>query len=240
MVNQVEGAIQNLVSLTKDKLAVRDSTYKLSTDALTNHVHKPRTLSDKGALDIGQRSSLPDIPLTPREREILEQTSAFVLERHSQSTENVLRDSPPPKPPHPDRVHLDASFPPPLPPKKRQKQLEDLCGIKNSIECLSLRSKSPEDSSSLLSASGGSLDSVLNHSREEEEMRVLLDDSDRADDGHHQHYHHNGSSQSCCWDSSSTASTDHIRLMNSSGLSDSRRDSPVFAPDITVPGKGVR
>lgn len=103
VVNQVENAIQNLVSLTKDKLAVRDSNYKLPADALTNHVHKPRTLSDKGNLDLAQRSSLPDIPLTPREREILEQTSAFVLERHSQSTENVLRDSPPPKPPHPDR-----------------------------------------------------------------------------------------------------------------------------------------
>lgn len=38
---------------------------------------------------------------------------------------------------------------------------------------MSLRSRSPEDSSSLLS---GSLDSVLNHSREEEEIRALMND----------------------------------------------------------------
>lgn len=125
-----------------------------------------------------------------------------------------------------------------MPPKKRQKQLEDLCGVKNSIECLSLRSKSPEDSSSLLSASGGSLDSVLNHSRgeEEEDIRLLvdqLDESDRLDGSISQHFHHNGSSQSCCWDSSSTASTDHMRLISSS---DSRRDSPVFSSDMIVPG----
>lgn len=42
---------------------------------------------------------------------------------------------------------------------------------------MSLRSRSPEDSSSLLSATG-SLDSVLNHSREdEEELNALMDHS---------------------------------------------------------------
>lgn len=43
---------------------------------------------------------------------------------------------------------------------------------------MSMRSRSPEDSSSLLS---GSLDSVLNHSREEEEIRALM--NDHNDDG---------------------------------------------------------
>lgn len=42
---------------------------------------------------------------------------------------------------------------------------------------MSLRSRSPEDSSSLLSASAGSLDSMLNHSREEEEIQALMDHS---------------------------------------------------------------
>lgn len=65
------------------------------------------------------------------------------------------------------RVDSDPSYPPPLPPKKRQRQFDDICAVKNSMDCLSLRSKSPEDSSSLLSASAGSLDSVLNHSRQE-------------------------------------------------------------------------
>lgn len=51
-----------------------------------------------------QRNSLPDIPLTPREREILEQTSHVPgVVRNSHSTESILRDSsPPPKPPLPD------------------------------------------------------------------------------------------------------------------------------------------
>lgn len=37
-----------------------------------------------------------------------------------------------------------------------------------------MRSKSPEDSISL-SASAGSLDSMLNHSREEDEIKALMD-----------------------------------------------------------------
>ena len=81
---------------------MRDGNFK-SVAAETPVQHKPRALPDKPNFDLGQRNSLPDIPLTPREREILERTSAFVLERHSQSTENVLGESPPPKPPHPDR-----------------------------------------------------------------------------------------------------------------------------------------
>lgn len=46
---------------------------------------------------------------------------------------------------------------------------------------MSLRSKSPEDSSSLLSASAGSLDSMLNQSREEEEIRMLMDHNTDTD-----------------------------------------------------------
>lgn len=63
-----------------------------------------------------QRTSLPDIPLTPRERDILEQTQVKQL-RTSHSIESILRDSspPPPKPPLPER----SSNPPPLPPKRR-------------------------------------------------------------------------------------------------------------------------
>lgn len=41
---------------------------------------------------------------------------------------------------------------------------------------VSLRSKSPEDSISLLSESAGSIDSMLNHSsREEDEIKALMD-----------------------------------------------------------------
>ncbi|XP_043065961.2 guanine nucleotide-releasing factor 2 isoform X2 [Drosophila bipectinata] len=65
-----------------------------------------------------QRTSLPDIALTPKERDILEQHNVNPM-RGSHSTESILRDtSPPPKPPLPNR----ASNPPPLPPKRRSQQ----------------------------------------------------------------------------------------------------------------------
>ncbi|KAL0275534.1 UNVERIFIED_CONTAM: hypothetical protein PYX00_003356 [Menopon gallinae] len=238
VVNQVESAIQNLVALTRDKLAQRESNGKVPAEATANHVApKPRTLSEKNSLDLSQRSSLPDIPLTPSEKEILERTSVFVLERHSQSSENVLSDTPPPKPPHPDRVDLDPSYPPPLPPKKRQRQFDEICAVKNSVDCLSLRSKSPEDSSSLLSASAGSLDSVLNHSRDEEdEMRVLMDhpeDSDHVEELS-THIHQNGGCPTFCWDNSCIASREQVRLLNSSAALSDTVDSPVFVPFIST------
>ncbi|KAK6641638.1 hypothetical protein RUM44_013353 [Polyplax serrata] len=234
IVNLVEDAIHNLVSLTRDKITVRDSNHKAGVDVSTNHIkHKPRALTENNTLDGSQRNSLPDIPLTPREREILERTSAFVLERHSQSSENVLDDSPPPKPPHPDRVLLDPSFPPPLPPKKRQKNSEELAVMKNSMECLSLRSKSPEDSSSL-SASAGSLDSVMNHCREETNGSVLAD----VQDGRNDHLLSssviadrslsNGCSQNFLWDYSSSSSSDFLPC----DLLNTARDFLSFVPEV--------
>jgi Rap guanine nucleotide exchange factor 1 len=100
---------QNLVSLAQDQIANRESSCK----ALINHNHHT-TIMDRTssyAADLPHRSSLPDIPLTPRERQILEQTSLSVLDRHghgsvphSQSSESILNDvSPPPKPPLPGR-----------------------------------------------------------------------------------------------------------------------------------------
>lgn len=47
---------------------------------------------------------------------------------------------------------------------------------------MSLRSRSPEDSSSILSASGGSLDSMLNHSREDEEIKAVMERRSFAED----------------------------------------------------------
>lgn len=49
-----------------------------------------------------------------------------------------------------------------------------------------MRSKSPEDSISLLSESAGSVDSMLNHSsKEEDEIKALMDgDSDMFPDNH--------------------------------------------------------
>ncbi|XP_022672783.1 rap guanine nucleotide exchange factor 1-like isoform X2 [Varroa destructor] len=63
-------------------------------------------------------NSLPDIPLTPREREILSSTPGAGPHGMSSSTDDIL--TPPPKPPLPF-ASLDSidSTVPPLPPKKR-------------------------------------------------------------------------------------------------------------------------
>ena len=52
--------------------------------------------------------------------------------------------------------------------------------LASSLDRVSLRSRSPEDSSSLLSASAGSLDSALNHSRDEDEIRAIMGPNDES------------------------------------------------------------
>lgn len=70
----------------------------LTNDKLSHSVHKTM-YKDEDSLklpdELKQRVSLPDIPLTPREREILEQTS-----NHSFDT---VDNTPPSKPPLPNR-----------------------------------------------------------------------------------------------------------------------------------------
>jgi hypothetical protein len=202
VVQQVEEAVLNLVTLAGEKLASRNSSSSassLSSGPLKSAPPVPEyrqefRVGDRkssysvSGLELAGRSSLPDIPLTPRERQILEQTSQSVMERHNHypqgySQDSVLLDEPPPKPPLPagrpwclSEGGGDSPEPPPLPPKRRPRQSDGLNPLGSmGLEVLSLRSKSPEDTSSLLSASAGSLDSVLNHSRDEEELRVLMD-----------------------------------------------------------------
>lgn len=100
---------QNLVKLANEKISERDNHHQLTSTNSSNTLQRP-------IVDVAsQRTSLPDISLTPRERDILEQTSAKTI-RASHSTESILRDSsPPPKPPLPNR----SSNPPPLPPKRK-------------------------------------------------------------------------------------------------------------------------
>ncbi|XP_068082777.1 guanine nucleotide-releasing factor 2 [Anabrus simplex] len=280
----VEEAVQNLVSLAQDKIENRETALKANANH-TNHYYP--SLADRksgyilSGVDLPQRSSLPDIPLTPRERQILEQTSTSVIDRpchnsipHSQSSESILNDaSPPPKPPLPGRTHhmsessdSPAGDPPPLPPKRRNRphhlqttlhghagddsSLTDTLnsssntGLAASLDRISLRSKSPEDTSSLLSASAGSLDSVLNHSREEEEIQVLMDTSDDnvhiSDNILNQGSSLLNGSSCCCWDSSSsTASTEPVQFISGadkvpSALHsvDPPRKSPLFSTDL--------
>ncbi|KAL0126920.1 hypothetical protein PUN28_005330 [Cardiocondyla obscurior] len=183
VIGLVEEAVKNLVALAHEKIA-----NKQKPPTATNN----NRTSGYGS-EITQRNSLPDIPLTPRERQILEQTAASSsLVRSSHSSESILRDSsPPPKPPLPDRTNVclseensSSGTPPPLPPKRRTRaqQLHDESEglLTSSLDRVSLRSRSPEDSSSLLSASAGSLDSALNHSRDEDEIRAIMGPNDES------------------------------------------------------------
>ncbi|XP_012536431.1 guanine nucleotide-releasing factor 2 isoform X2 [Monomorium pharaonis] len=213
VIGLVEEAVKNLVALAHEKIA-----NKQKPPSTTN---SNRT-SGYGS-ELTQRNSLPDIPLTPRERQILEQTAASSsLVRSSHSSESILRDSsPPPKPPLPDRTNVclseensSSGTPPPLPPKRRtrtQQLLDESDGLlASSLDRVSLRSRSPEDSSSLLSASAGSLDSALNHSRDEDEIRAIMGPNDESlNDSMDlslmatiQGMQVNGTSNCNCWDSS--------------------------------------
>ncbi|CAG9783085.1 unnamed protein product [Diatraea saccharalis] len=103
-----------------------------------------------------QRNSLPDIPLTPKERSLLtgESGNETAGVRASHSSESVLDapDTPPPKPARPSRK---IELAPPLPPKR--KSANDNSHLALSIDRLSLQSHS-----------SGSLDSMLNVSNDEE------------------------------------------------------------------------
>lgn len=94
---EVEVAVQQLVQLATEKAKEKEKE-KDGQKQMNNNTLKP-TVVDIAA----QRTSLPDIPLTPKERDILEKSSSNPM-RVSHSTESILRDSsPPPKPPHPNR-----------------------------------------------------------------------------------------------------------------------------------------
>ncbi|XP_053977179.1 guanine nucleotide-releasing factor 2 isoform X2 [Hylaeus volcanicus] len=217
IIGLVEDAVKNLVALANEKIANRQKPAAVTTSNRT---------SGYGSELTPQRNSLPDIPLTPRERQILEQTAATTsLVRSSHSSESILRDSsPPPKPPLPERTNVclseensSSGTPPPLPPKRRtraQQLLDESEGLlASSLDRVSLRSRSPEDSSSLLSASAGSLDSALNHSRDEDEIRAIMGPNDESlNDSMDlslmatiQGMQVNGTSNCGCWDGSETS-----------------------------------
>lgn len=90
---------QNLVKIANEKMSERDKNGGVTAAKPIdncNLLQRPEVTA--------QRTSLPDIPLTPRERDILEQSQAKQM-RTSHSIESILRDSspPPPKPPLPER-----------------------------------------------------------------------------------------------------------------------------------------
>ncbi|XP_017064728.1 guanine nucleotide-releasing factor 2 isoform X4 [Drosophila eugracilis] len=133
VIDLLEDAVRNLVTLAQGKLKEQDQcAFRYSGSGLGGIgaaaeimgavTASPGVTSVPGSTimrvtdeSFAQRTSLPDIALTPKERDILEQHNVNPM-RGSHSTESILRDtSPPPKPPLPNR----ASNPPPLPPKRR-------------------------------------------------------------------------------------------------------------------------
>ncbi|XP_043657781.1 guanine nucleotide-releasing factor 2 isoform X10 [Drosophila teissieri] len=208
VIDLLEDAVRNLVTLAQGKLKEQDQcAFRYGGSGLggigaaaeimgavtaSPGVSVPGTgiMRVSAAESAAQRTSLPDIALTPKERDILEQHNVNPM-RGSHSTESILRDtSPPPKPPLPNR----ASNPPPLPPKRRSQpgapagavganQASPLpyaqshnISLNSDLDCssnisllnygvdrLSVRSRSPDENSQC------SFDSALNHSREEED-----------------------------------------------------------------------
>ncbi|XP_039153659.1 guanine nucleotide-releasing factor 2 isoform X12 [Drosophila simulans] len=133
VIDLLEDAVRNLVTLAQGKLKEQDQcAFRYSGSGLGGigaaaeimgavtaspgvSVPGAGVMRVSAAESAAQRTSLPDIALTPKERDILEQHNVNPM-RGSHSTESILRDtSPPPKPPLPNR----ASNPPPLPPKRR-------------------------------------------------------------------------------------------------------------------------
>ncbi|KAL7744977.1 hypothetical protein ACLKA6_007245 [Drosophila palustris] len=142
VIDLLEDAVRNLVTLAQGKLKEQDQcAFRYSgaglggigaaadimgavavATAAGSSAGGMRAPLDAAAAAVAQRTSLPDIALTPKERDILEQSNVNPI-RGSHSTESILRDtSPPPKPPLPNR----ASNPPPLPPKRRSQPQSQL------------------------------------------------------------------------------------------------------------------
>ncbi|XP_030245918.1 guanine nucleotide-releasing factor 2 isoform X6 [Drosophila navojoa] len=146
VIDLLEDAVRNLVTLAQGKLKEQDQcTFRYSGGGLGGigaaadimgavtaastaggsvpGLHTPTDAAAAAA--VAQRTSLPDIALTPKERDILEQSNVNPM-RGSHSTESILRDtSPPPKPPLPNR----SSNPPPLPPKRRSQPQSQLANV---------------------------------------------------------------------------------------------------------------
>lgn len=188
VVDLVDEAVKNLVGLAQQKLKEKEElNLKYAATSSENKI-SPNNLMRPPADMVGQRTSLPDIPLTPKDRDILEKAKSNPI-RATHSTESILRDSsPPPKPPLPNRS-IGA---PPLPPKRRSQQSNqnnnassinseldfssDFSMLNYGVDHLSVRSRSPDENSSQCS-----LDSALNHSREEEELKALTMETSSED-----------------------------------------------------------
>ncbi|XP_014274187.1 guanine nucleotide-releasing factor 2 isoform X2 [Halyomorpha halys] len=204
VLKQVDEAVLELVTKVRAKIADQKSLAEKSVFSTDNSVF------GKFSVDPPLRNSLPDIPLTPRERQILEKSSRAQVAYSSES----ITDTPPPKPPLPITKVWIGDSPPPLPPKKKSGG-SGVGPPSHSMERLSLRS----DNSSL-----GSLDSILNtSSRGDEEIHGLMDEENSITLPDTSLLPHGGMSSvvngsqtsSCCWDSSCSNTSDPTQLTES-------------------------
>ncbi|XP_075986233.1 C3G guanyl-nucleotide exchange factor isoform X3 [Anticarsia gemmatalis] len=146
---------EHVSSVVKEVTAAVEEVSALAQQHMSRPALSPRPalVSPRAST---QRNSLPDIPLTPKERSLLtgEPGTESSGVRASHSSESVLDapDSPPPKPARPNRK---IELAPPLPPKRKSANDNSLLAL--SIDRLSLQSHS-----------SGSLDSMLNVSNDEE------------------------------------------------------------------------
>ncbi|CAB3237158.1 unnamed protein product [Arctia plantaginis] len=146
---------EHVSSVVKGVTAAVEEVSVLAQQHMTRPALSPRPalVSPRAST---QRNSLPDIPLTPKERSLLtgEPGNESAGVRASHSSESVLDapDSPPPKPARPNRK---IELAPPLPPKRKSANDNSLLGL--SIDRLSLQSHS-----------SGSLDSMLNVSHDDD------------------------------------------------------------------------
>ncbi|CAH1785884.1 unnamed protein product [Owenia fusiformis] len=113
IIQAVKTAVKDLVTLSKDKLQGGGGNYSTL---------QPKSPTKASVKDSSKRNSLPDIPLSPREEQILQDTKFPCVNDNS--------DEPPPKPPLPKNwesptikrsnpvVSIDG-VPPPLPVKTR-------------------------------------------------------------------------------------------------------------------------
>ncbi|XP_076335350.1 rap guanine nucleotide exchange factor 1-like [Tachypleus tridentatus] len=177
IVQQLQESVEALVQLFINRVKNKDKF----NPGLTSSVQEPVTVKP----DSPQRNSLPDIPLTPREREILEKTKFAELHQNSQSLEckrllhstssdsilnsdspKVKEDIPPPKPPLPSKKELNLHYlfkvgfsepAPPIPPKKRNVNGPVTCSQVDSGDS----SRSPHDVQNIWSYTSGNFSNYI-------------------------------------------------------------------------------
>lgn len=183
IVRNVQEAIKTLVQLCIDRLQNKEPKLTQNTQNIQNGIYSTKNESS-------HRNSLPDIPLTPREREILEQTNFSGIGKnsyphsqlhHSTSSDSILSSGnkgpvncelPPPKPPLPtlrditfslsvDSPGTNRNISEPAPPLPPKKRVTT---VQYKTENQSVFSFGGSNCPNIISTNGKFLGTDLNHS----------------------------------------------------------------------------